>query len=328
MTRDDAADSGSALPALPARDPMGHKGTFGTVCIVGGCALEAHRMFGAPALSARAALRSGCGLAKLLVPSPLLDAAVSLVPSATARGLPVSGDGGLEPHAAAEVFDEATRDASCIVVGPGLGPAGSGAAAITLRALGQDEVPVVVDADAINALSATPDFQRDFRASAVLTPHPGEFRRLAASLRIAGDPTDAADRPDLAQAMALRLGAVVVLKGMGTVVSDGLRTWVCERGHPCLATAGTGDVLAGLIGGLVAQFVSPARGLGVPRGVHSTGEDGIDLFDAARLGVQVHALAGERWAATNAEAGLLAAELADLLPVVIDGQRGGPSGGR
>lgn len=314
-------DPDSPLPSLPPRDPTGHKGTFGTVCVIGGCALETHRMFGAPALAARAALRAGCGLAKLLVPTPILDHAVALTPSATARGLPANPDGSLIAHACAEVFDNAASDADAIVIGPGLGPAHTGAAALTLRALNQEDTPVVVDADAINALATIPDLHRDFRASAILTPHPGEYARLAASLNITLDPTDPATRPAAAEAMAQRLGCIVVLKGSGTVVSNGLHTWVCQRGHPCLATAGTGDVLAGLIGGLIAQFVAPGpRAIG---GVElpTPPNKPLDLFDAARLGVQAHAMAGESWARSNADAGMLASELADLIPGALDGLR-------
>ncbi len=315
-------DEPHPLPPLPPRDPEGHKGTFGTVCVVGGCAVPASHMFGAPALAARAALRAGAGLAKLAVPAPVIDHAVALSPSATARALPAENDGALVPHEAAEVFDTAAADADAIVIGPGLGPAPSGAAALTIRALAHAECPVVADADALNALAATPDFWLDLRAAAVFTPHPGEFARLAEPLRLRGDATDHRERPALAEAMAQRLGVIVVLKGARTVVSDGLRTWTCERGHACLATAGTGDVLAGLIGGLAAQFVAPGPrvvgGLELPR---PSGRP-LDLYDAARLAVQAHALAGEAWAHDHdAEAGLLAEELADALPSVLESLR-------
>ncbi|QKK07339.1 MAG: hypothetical protein HND58_03690 [Planctomycetota bacterium] len=174
---------------------------------------------------------------------------------------------------------------------------------------------------ALADLRALARVSRDGRADAA----PGEFRRLARALKIAHDPTDTAQRPLAAEALAQRLGCVVVLKGAGTVVSDGQRTWVCPHGHPCLATAGTGDVLSGVIAGLVAQWVRPPdpmlaklpeqarRALG---GASAGGGDAtLDLFDAARAGVVVHALAGERWAAAHdASAGLLAAELAALVP--------------
>ncbi len=310
------------LPPIPPRNPVGHKGTFGTVAVVGGCAMGGVRMFGAPALAARAALRAGCGLVRLVVPAPLLDPAIGLIPSATGRALPTDDTGDLIAHSAAGVFDEAAADAAALVVGPGLGP-GEGARALVLRAMGQEGTPVVLDADGLNLLAGVPDFAADVRAPAVLTPHPGEFRRLAEPLKITADPSDPASRPAAAERLAQRLGCVVVLKGAGTVVSDGLRTWTCARGHACLGTAGTGDVLAGLIGGLIAQFVAPGpRAIGSVR-LPPPPEKPLDVFDAARLGVEVHAIAGERWAtARGADAGLLASELADGLPGVIASMRG------
>ena len=314
----------ASFPVLPPRDRTGHKGTFGTMCVVGGCGMPGSRMFGAPALAARAGLRAGCGLARLLVPEPTVDAAISLVESATAIGLAVDADGALVPHECAEVFDSAIEHADSVVIGPGLGPAGAGVCGLVLRALGQEQVPVVVDADGLNALASVPGFQLEIRASAVLTPHPGEFQRLAGALNIAADGTDSKARPGAAEAMARRLGCVVVLKGAGTVVSDGLRTWVCGRGHPCLGTAGTGDVLAGLIGGLIAQYVATGpRAIGSVELPRPAGKP-LDLFDAARLGVEAHAIAGELWADQNkADGGMLAGELADLLPVVLQGFRAG-----
>lgn len=310
------------LPPLPTRDPAGHKGVFGTVLVIGGCARPGARMIGAPALAARSALRAGAGLVKILAPEPVLDGVLAMTPSATGRALPVDDSGDLIPHLAAEVFDELSEHAEAVVIGPGLGE-GEGARSLTLRALGLTERPVIADADALNLLSSTLGYAQDLRAPAILTPHPGEFRRLAQALRITADPTDPATRPGAAERMAQRLGCVVVLKGAGTVVSDGLRTWVCGRGHACLGTAGTGDVLAGLIGGLAAQFVAPgARAIGgfeLPRPKLKP----LDLFDAARLGVEAHAIAGERWSESRgADAGLLAQELADELPAVLTALRG------
>ncbi len=298
------------LPRLPRRDPRGHKGTFGTVVVIGGCATEQRRMIGAPALCAWAALRAGCGLAKLVVPAPIVNSALVICPSATGIPIPVDGRGEMIGSEAAEVLDEQFRTARAIVVGPGLG-AGESALSISLRCVQQEECPVIVDADAINALSEVPELWRDFRAAAVLTPHPGEFARLAGALNIDADPIKEASRPAAAEALAQRLGCIVVLKGSGTVVSDGQRTWVNHTGGSVLATAGTGDVLGGLIAGLAAQFVS----LGTARDSLRP----LDLFDAARIGVHAHGLAGERWTKkVKADAGLLAMELADLLPEVLE----------
>jgi ADP-dependent NAD(P)H-hydrate dehydratase len=320
MTPD--TDSGHApLPPLPARDPAGHKGTFGTVLVIGGAATPRRRMVGAPALTARAALRAGAGLARVLAPRPIVDAVLTLCPSATGLCLPTEPDGSLVRHECAEAFDAAAEDATVIAIGPGLGDA-PGADDLVLRVLGQAETPVVADADALNALASVRDFAPDVRAPLIVTPHPGEFRRLGAPLGITIDPTRDDTRPSAAEELAQRLGCVVVLKGAGTVVSDGHRTWTCDRGHPCLATAGTGDVLTGVIAGLIAQFVpeGPAAigSVTLPRPPHRP----LDLYDAARVGVDIHASAGERWAESRqADAGLLASELTDALPALLTAAR-------
>jgi NAD(P)H-hydrate epimerase len=265
-------------------------------------------MIGAPALAAVAALRAGCGLARLAMPGPILAAGIVLAPSATGTRIPTDAKGQIVAHEVSAVIDHLLARATCLVIGPGLGE-GEGPAAASLRAVQQESVPVVVDADALNCLSLVPQLHQDFHARAILTPHPGEFARLARAMKIMHNPTDPAQRPQAAEAMAQRLGCVVVLKGAGTVVSDGIRTWVCKHGHPCLATAGTGDVLTGLIGGLVAQFAADA-------------DAPWSLFDAARVGVQAHAIAGEEWARRHgAQAGLLASELAEELPAVLEGMR-------
>jgi NAD(P)H-hydrate epimerase len=193
-----------------------------------------------------------------------------------------------------------------------------GASRAALRAAQLDDVPVVIDADAINRLAEIPELHRDFRAAAVLTPHPGEFRRLADSLNIDADPTHPGTRPTAAQDLAQRLGCVVILKGQHSVVSDGLRTWINTTGTPALATAGTGDVLSGIVAGLIAQFVAPMLHPKLPRPKNKP----LDLYDAARVAVWAHGLAGERWTAQHgAEAGLLAHEVADVIPEILESLR-------
>ncbi len=168
--------------------------------------------------------------------------------------------------------------------------------------------PAVVDAAATNAPSALPTLNSKCKGRVILTPHPGEFRRLGRALGIQADPTSAESRTAAAESLAQRLGCIVVLKGARSVVTDGQRTWVCRRGHPCLGVAGTGDVLAGLIGGLLAQM----EGAGGPA----------DLFLAACIGVEAHAVAGEQWSFEHqASGGLLATELADLLPGALEEYR-------
>lgn len=294
------------LPQLPVRDPRGHKGLFGTVLVVGGRAGPGARMIGAPAMVAHGALRAGAGLARIAAPEPVLNAEIVLCPAATGIIMPTDEDGALIPHEATRVIDEHAPQCQCLVVGPGLGR-GEGPRAAALRAVQQDAVPVVVDADAISELAEIPELTRDIRAAAVLTPHPGEFRRLAGPLRIEQDPVDMATRPKAAEELAQRLGCIVVLKGAGTVVSDGQRTWVNTTGSPVLATGGTGDVLAGLMAGIIAQAAS------APVGRRP------DLYDAARLAVHAHGRAGELWAEMHgATGGMLAPELCELIPQAIE----------
>lgn len=316
-------DNANPLPKLPRRDAKGHKGTFGTVAIFGGCCAGETAMIGAPALAALGALRAGAGLARLVMPRPILEAGILIAPGATGVALKTDAEQDIIAHEAARTFDEVQAQCDAMVVGPGLG-SGDGVQALVLRAVQQEQVPLVLDADGLNALSAIPEFYRDFRARAVLTPHPGEFRRLAAGLAITADPVDLKSRPAAAQQLAQRLGCIVVLKGAGTVVSDGQQTWTCERGHPCLATGGTGDVLGGVIAALAAQFARDAFAEGmIARGIATPAtKPELGLFDLARLGVEAHAIAGELWATRHAaEAGLLATELAALMPEALESLR-------
>ncbi|MEM7756137.1 MAG: NAD(P)H-hydrate dehydratase [Planctomycetota bacterium] len=316
---DPEADEAGPLPALPSRPADGHKGTFGTVLVIGGCATPTRRMLGAPALTASGALRTGTGLAQIMCPRPIVDHVLTLCPSATGWALPVEPDGSIVAHEAAELFDEAVQKASVIAIGPGLGDA-DGVIPLVLRAVGQAETPVVADADALNALADLRDVAKDVRAPLIVTPHPGEYRRLAKNLGITADPL--ADRNRAAEALAQRLGCIAVLKGSGTVVSDGQRTWTCAHGHPCLGTAGTGDVLTGIVAGLVAQYVpdGPAAigSVVLPR----RPDRPLSLFDAARLAVEIHAHAGERWARErHAGGGMLASELVDFVPSEVEARR-------
>ncbi len=300
---------------LPPRPADGHKGTFGTVVVLGGSVAGGRVMLGAPCLAARAALRAGAGLVVLAVPEPLATAAIGIVPEATALALPVDEEGSLRPADAAAVLDAHAPRPECLVAGPGLG-GGAAVQQVLVRLLARDDVPVVLDADGLNAIAALPGFDRDLRSPAILTPHPGEFDRLARGLALDLDARDPARRRDAAATLAGRLGGVVVLKGRHTVVADGLGTWTSATGGPSLATGGTGDVLAGLIGGLVAQHVRLPAAPGLPADPAGRG-----LAEIARLAVHAHGLAADRWAAVHGgaarAAGRLAGELADALPAVL-----------
>lgn len=308
------------LPTLPPRPAHGHKGTFGTVCVIGGRSDEQRIMVGGPALSALGALRSGCGLAVLAVPTPVMAAALVIAPVATGLALPVDEDGSIKPSDAAQLLDCHINQFQCVAVGPGLGTS-TAAQQVVVRLISQDQVPLVIDADALNCLASLPDFHRDLHAQAVLTPHPGEYKRLASALGIKHDPINPGTREVAAQELARRLGCVVVLKGHHTVISDGVNTHVNSTGNVALASGGTGDVLTGMIAGFIAQFFKAPLGTGA-RQISAQQQGGLSLLDCARLAVHVHGLAADLWAQKHGQAGMLATDLLDEIPAALKLLRG------
>ena len=286
------------LPSMPLRDPDGHKGTFGTVGVIGGLA-GSRVMIGGPAFSALGALRSGCGLAVIAAPEPILQDVLRVAPEATGIALETDDTGGLIASAAAEAIDVHLSKARVLVVGPGFGD-DEPQRQVVLRLASREDQFLVIDADALNVLARTRELQVDFRAPAVLTPHPGEFARLAESLGIPANPETADERLSAAAALANRLGVVVVLKGPGTVVTDGLRAFVNPTGNVALATGGSGDVLSGLCAGFVSQF-SGQR----------------DLFECACLAAWVHGKAADDVAGDRHDARMIARELINALPRAI-----------
>lgn len=289
---------------LPRRNVHGHKGTFGKVSVMGGCARSTTIMIGAPALSALGALRAGCGLVRVAMPLPICDRGIAMVPSATGIGLPCDEHSNLVPHEAVATVDHLVRWCDAMVIGPGMGVS-EGVAAAALRAIQQEHCPVVIDADGLNALADIPDLAREVRGKVIMTPHPGEFDRLCQGLGMDRVGGSAQQRQSSAEALAQKLGVIVVLKGAGTVVSDGQVTWVCSHHVPALAVPGSGDVLAGLIAGLIAQF----HGTEHPR----------SLRDLTCIAVEAHAVAAETWSqCQHASGGMLASELASMLPRTLE----------
>ncbi len=326
--------NGDPIPAIPGRDPRGHKGTFGTVAVFGGCAHPPMVMLGAPVLAATAALRAGCGLARLVVPAPLAHGALALAPHCTVQPIACDLDHTYAPSEAARSVDHAAAGAGVLLVGPGLGVS-EGASALTLRAIQQDNHIVILDADAINALASIPEVSRDFRAAAILTPHVGEFRRLASALNLPIDCEEPAQREHAALAMAQRLGCVVVLKGSATVVADALRTFTLDDPEPALGVGGSGDVLAGIIAGLASQYVKleesgPLAALraqhaalaGVNKGSAAQSAT-LSLFHSAVLGVLAHHRAARLWREQHESApgGMLPQELCEQIPMSVNSLR-------
>ncbi len=276
--------AGYTLPSLPARPGDAHKGTFGTLLIVGGST----QMIGAPMLAARSAYRAGCGLVRVAMPASVLAQALSILPEAI--GLALAGDAGDGDRLA-----EAIQQVNAIAIGPGLGLDAQGDALLDVI-LASDR-PIVLDADALNLLARRDSFAPR-SAQTVMTPHPGEMRRLLR--HVAGRdevPPDDDGRQQLAIEAAKAFGAVLLLKGQRTIVTDGDRVYVNQTGDSSLAKAGTGDVLTGLIGSLLAQ--------------------GMNTFDAAVCGALYHGLAGEYVGSRRSPRAVLATEIADALGHVM-----------
>jgi hydroxyethylthiazole kinase-like uncharacterized protein yjeF len=247
---------------LPWPEAADHKGTRGAVLVVGG----APGMTGAACLAASAALRLGAGYVTVAVPSPSLPVVECKLTAPVKVGLPAGPDGELDAATAARVLELAER-AQAVVLGPGLGRSEGSRACVRALVRTLDR-PLVLDADALWALAGDAGALRGRTAPTVLTPHAGEAAALLGMTREAVD----ADRP--AAARALSGGScVAVLKGARTLVSDGERVVVTMTGGPGLATMGTGDVLAGMTGALLAQ--------------------GLDPIDAAVLAAHLHGAAGD-----------------------------------
>jgi NAD(P)H-hydrate epimerase len=272
------------VPELPPRPRDAHKGSFGTVVVVAG----SRGMTGAAILCASAALRGGAGLVRLGVPESAQPIVAAANPCYTTAGLPQGPDGQVAA-AARDPLLALVRGGTVAVLGPGLGH-NADLAGLLIAVIDQTTLPLVLDADALNALAPHTDRLAGRSAPLVLTPHPGELGRLI------NRPTAAvqADREGLAVRFAAQHRLVLVLKGAGTIVTDGRRLYVNRTGNPGMATGGTGDVLAGLIAALLAQ--------------------GLDSFAAARLGVYLHGLSGDLARDEIGEASLIATDLLDYLP--------------
>ncbi|WP_265531501.1 NAD(P)H-hydrate dehydratase [Pseudomonas saponiphila] len=243
--------TGGHLPCLKGRPVDAHKGQFGHLLLIGGD----RGLAGAALLSAESALRSGAGMVSLATRSEHVAAALARLPEVMTQGTD-----------SANQLMGLLAKASVLVIGPGLGQGAWGRS--LLSAAANAPLPQVWDADALNLLAQG---KLHLPTGSLITPHPGEAARLLGLTSAAVQ----ADRPAAARALSAKYAAVAVLKGAGSLIAspDG-QLARCDAGHPAMASAGLGDVLAGLIGALLAQ--------------------GLPAFDAACLGVWLHACAGER----------------------------------
>jgi hydroxyethylthiazole kinase-like uncharacterized protein yjeF len=292
-------DAGAMLPApdavvIPRRPKDAHKGTFGTAVVLAGSL----GLTGAAYLSSTAAARAGAGLVRLLVADTIYPILAAKCTEVMATPVPEVAPGAVG-HAAYDSVLRQLATAEVGIIGPGLGRDSSTWRLVIDLAV-HAKCPLVIDADGLNALAESPRTKGKLGPRRVLTPHPGELARLTGKTAEAIN----ADRPAAARRAAKEWGSIVVLKGAHTVVAhpDG-RTSEDPHEVPALASGGTGDVLSGLIGGLIAQ--------------------GADPFSAAVTGVYVHAAAGRRIAERIGESGLLASDLLPEIPVVMNVLRQG-----
>jgi NAD(P)H-hydrate epimerase len=280
----------SAPPRLPPRPADAHKASAGRVLVAGGSA----DLCGAPAMAALGALRGGAGLVRVAVPAGIRAVVAGFRPETTSAALPETRAGGIAPEAL-ERLHALAREQDAVVLGPGAGREEATLEALRAFTLAVDR-PLVLDADALFAFDERLDALAGRSAPTVLTPHEGEAARLlgvsASEVR--------ADRPATAARLARESGAVVVLKGPGTLVVDDARLYRNETGGPWLASGGTGDVLAGVVGALLAW----------------RDEAGLDVFSAVCVAVHAHGAAADSAAAGRGR-GVLATDVAACLPAAL-----------
>lgn len=257
---------------------------FGRVLVVGGN----DGMIGAPTLAATTALKMGSGLVQVAVPRAILQACLTVTPELIGLGLGKA--------AAKDDLLRAGEEADAIVLGPGIGKTPEAVARVE-RLIRLHDKPMVIDADGLNILASMKKWPGYFRAKSVLTPHPGEMKRLAKLIDRKEVPTDDDGRIDIATAASNAFGQVVVLKGHRTVVTDGEHVYLNRTGDSSLSKAGAGDVLSGVIGSLMGQ--------------------GMDRFDAACAGVYLHGKAGELAGKKLGRRCVLARDVIDALPEAI-----------
>jgi ADP-dependent NAD(P)H-hydrate dehydratase / NAD(P)H-hydrate epimerase len=281
-----------AKNTLPQRPEDSNKGTFGKLLVVGG----SRNYIGAPRMVATAAYRAGAGLVTVACPKGILPVLAGSLAEATWLPQEETDDGGLSGESAIALRN-AWHGFSAAVVGPGTGDSDD-TRAFTWAVLADiaADLPngAVLDADALNAIATFRDARERVPSNVVLTPHPGELARLMKTTV----PDIQSRRLEVAKEAASAFGCVVVLKGAHTVIAapDG-RARLSPFANPLLATAGSGDILAGIIGAYLAQGLAP--------------------FEAACLGVYVHAATGESLRADFGNSGLLALDIATRLPGVV-----------
>lgn len=284
----DLLDRGSIWGMINRRDPDAHKGDFGHLMLIAGSPGKA----GAAVLAAKGALRSGAGLVSVATPNGLVPVIQSHLAEAMCIPSAESIEGTLGLGSELELVKAAASMSAC-VLGPGLSTHYETTQVIR-NLIQRITIPLVIDADALNALVGHLEVLTRAKATVIATPHPGEMGRL---LGISSRDVQK-DRINIAREFARKYRIVLVLKGAGTVVAipDG-RVFINSTGNPGMATGGTGDVLAGVIGGLLAQ--------------------GLTAEQAACIGVYLHGLAGDLALKEKGETGMIAGDLIEKISAAM-----------
>ena len=270
------------LQTLPEREQTAHKGDFGKILLL--CGSRGYT--GAAYLAAMGTLRAGAGLVFLGVPESIYGIEAVKLNEAIVFPLP-DEDGKLSEKAIPEILERLPK-VDAVLIGPGLGQS-EGTYRVVEAVLQKAQCPVVLDADGINVVAAHMDILRKRTAPTILTPHTGEFARLGGDME--------AGRQVAAEKMAEDLGCVMLLKGSGTVITDGSTTYINPTGNPGMAVGGSGDVLAGIITALLGQ--------------------GISALEAAACGAWVHGAAGDICAEEIGQYGMLPTDMLAVLPRLL-----------
>ena len=286
--------AGKASQWMPPRPLSSHKGSYGRVLVVAGST----GMTGAAALASEAALRAGAGLVSLATPKHLNPILEGLLPEVMTLPLPETDAGSLATSATSTILEFAIKTKSILAIGPGLSQHPETVSLVHQLIRENREsglaLRMVIDADGLNALAHAKETLSFLNSETVLTPHPGEMARLTNT----AVPTLESDRIGTAQQFASEHGVTLVFKGAPTVTSDSKgNLWVNSTGNPGMATGGMGDVLTGIIAGLMAQ--------------------GISSENAAALGVYLHGLAGDSAAERLGMPGLIASDVLKSVPQAL-----------
>jgi len=286
-------DAVQVAELLPWRQAADHKGTYGHLLVAGGSTGKS----GAVCLAAWGGLRAGAGLVTVALPRELNPVAEAKLTAAMSHPLAQSAGGGLALEALDEL-EELCASRQALVLGPGLGEEEE-CRELARRLAAKVRCPLVLDADGLNALAGHLGEISFASGQVVLTPHPGEAARLLGTTSAQVQ----ADRPAAARELARKTGAVVLLKGARSLIAaPSGALWVNPTGNPLLASGGSGDVLAGLVGGLMAQ--------------------GLDALEAACAGAFVHGLAADLARVEFGLRGMAAEELVDFLPAAFSALEG------